>query len=94
MEFMLKLFYKWVKSLYFLFLIWFLLEVNYRDYRAWYGLGQTYEILKMPFYCLYYYRQAHKFRYFTFHVWLQFSKECVFQELKHKLFAGQMTQEC
>jgi len=44
------------------------IEVNYRDYRAWYGLGQTYEILKMPFYCLYYYRQAHKFRYFTFYV--------------------------
>ena len=34
-------------------------EVNKRDYRAWYGLGQTYEILKMPFYSLYYYRQAH-----------------------------------
>ena len=45
----------------FLFLLF--LEVNCRDYRAWYGLGQTYEILKMPFYCLYYYRQAHKFRY-------------------------------
>ena len=29
------------------------IEVNRRDYRAWYGLGQTYEILKMPFYCLY-----------------------------------------
>ena len=24
-------------------------EVNARDYRAWYGLGQTYELLKMPF---------------------------------------------
>lgn len=33
-------------------------EINSRDYRAWYGLGQTYEILKMPFYCLYYYKQA------------------------------------
>ncbi len=29
------------------------IEVNKRDYRAWYGLGQTYEILKMPFYSLY-----------------------------------------
>ncbi|KAG7256030.1 hypothetical protein CRUP_002611, partial [Coryphaenoides rupestris] len=36
------------------------IEVNKRDYRAWYGLGQTYEILKMPFYCLYYYRKAHQ----------------------------------
>lgn len=37
-------------------------EINNRDYRAWYGLGQTYEILKMPFYCLYYYKQAQKLR--------------------------------
>lgn len=50
---------------YFVFLI-LCAEVNDRDYRAWYGLGQTYEILKMPFYCLYYYRQAHKFRYAQF----------------------------
>ncbi|CAH1991216.1 unnamed protein product [Acanthoscelides obtectus] len=33
-------------------------NINPRDYRAWYGLGQTYEILKMPNYCLYYYKQA------------------------------------
>lgn len=37
-------------------------EVNRRDYRAWYGLGQTYEILKMPFYGLYYYKQAQLLR--------------------------------
>jgi hypothetical protein len=37
-------------------------EVNRRDYRAWYGLGQTYEILKMHFYCLYYYKKAHELR--------------------------------
>jgi anaphase-promoting complex subunit 8 len=36
--------------------------VNRRDYRAWYGLGQTYEILKMHFYCLYYYKKAHELR--------------------------------
>lgn len=36
----------------------FFIEVNRRDYRAWYGLGQTYEILKMPFYAIYYYKQA------------------------------------
>lgn len=33
-----------------------------RDYRAWYGLGQTYEMLKMPFYCLYYYKKAQELR--------------------------------
>ncbi len=38
------------------------LQVNKRDYRAWYGLGQTYEMLKMPFYCLYYYKKAQELR--------------------------------
>lgn len=33
-------------------------EVNKREYRAWYGLGQTYEILKMSSYALYYYKIA------------------------------------
>jgi len=33
-------------------------DVNPRDYRAWYGLGQTYEILTMFFYALYYYRKV------------------------------------
>ena len=28
------------------------------NFRAWYGLGQTYELLKMPYYCLYYYKQV------------------------------------
>lgn len=40
----------------------FISEVNRRDYRAWYGLGQTYEILKMPSYSLYYYKQAQNLR--------------------------------
>ena len=33
-------------------------EMNMRDFRAWYGLGQAYEILKMSLYSLYYYRMA------------------------------------
>ena len=41
----------------------FFAEVNKRDFRAWYGLGQTYEIMRMPFYCVYYYRQAQQLRY-------------------------------
>ena len=32
------------------------------DYRAWYGLGQTYELLKMHHYCLYYFKQAQELR--------------------------------
>ena len=37
-------------------------EVDSRDFRAWYGLGQTHEILKMHHYSLYYYQQALKLR--------------------------------
>lgn len=48
--------------LFFSYICYNLTEVNRRDYRAWYGLGQTYEILKMPFYGLYYYKQAQLLR--------------------------------
>lgn len=33
-------------------------DVNPRDYRAWYGLGQTYELVNMPYYALYYFRRC------------------------------------
>lgn len=33
-------------------------DINPLDYRAWYGLGQTYEILQMPHYALYYFQYA------------------------------------
>ena len=33
-------------------------DIDNKDYRAWYGLGQTYEILTMHSYALYYYRKA------------------------------------
>ena len=32
-------------------------DVSPRDYRAWYGLGQTYELVNMPFYALYYFKR-------------------------------------
>lgn len=35
-----------------------ILDVNRKDYRAWYGLGQAYELLNMPQYALYYYHHA------------------------------------
>ena len=44
-------------------------EVNPRDYRAWYGLGQTYELLGMPFYSLYYYRKATTLRPYDSRMW-------------------------
>ena len=37
-------------------------ELNPKDYRAWYGLGQTYEILKLYSYSLYYYKQVYLLR--------------------------------
>jgi anaphase-promoting complex subunit 8 len=33
-------------------------DVNAKDYRAWYGLGQAYELLDMPMYAIEYYNQA------------------------------------
>lgn len=39
-----------------------ILEVNRRDFRAWYGLGQAYDIIKMHFYSLYYYKTAQQLR--------------------------------
>jgi len=33
-------------------------DVNRKDYRAWYGLGQAYELLSMHNYALHYYQRA------------------------------------
>uniref|UniRef100_A0A0E0HUK3 Cdc23 domain-containing protein n=1 Tax=Oryza nivara TaxID=4536 RepID=A0A0E0HUK3_ORYNI len=33
-------------------------DINPRDYRAWYGLGQIYEMMGMPFYAVYYFRKS------------------------------------
>jgi anaphase-promoting complex subunit 8 len=33
-------------------------DLNRSDYRAWYGLGQVYEMLEMHYYALYYYEHA------------------------------------
>ncbi|CAG8463759.1 9999_t:CDS:2 [Diversispora eburnea] len=38
------------------------IEINAKDYRAWCGLGQTYEMLKMPYYALYYYQHSSAIR--------------------------------
>lgn len=38
-------------------------DVNPRDYRAWYGLGQTYELLGMPHFAVQYYNKATALRY-------------------------------
>ena len=33
-------------------------DTNPKDFRAWYGLGQAYEVLDMHLYALYYYQRA------------------------------------
>jgi anaphase-promoting complex subunit 8 len=38
-------------------------DVNRKDYRAWYGLGQAYELLGMHHYALHYYQHATALRY-------------------------------
>ena len=40
-------------------------DVNRKDYRAWYGLGQAYELLNMHQYSLHYYQRATALRYAT-----------------------------
>lgn len=40
-----------------------LVDVNRKDYRAWYGLGQAYELLNMHEYALHYYQYATALRY-------------------------------
>lgn len=45
-------------------IVYLIAEVNRRDYRAWYGLGQSYEVLKMPMYSLYYYKISQELRPF------------------------------
>lgn len=37
--------------------------INKRDFRGHYGLGQAYEILKMPLMGMYFYKNAHTLRY-------------------------------
>lgn len=37
-------------------------DINRKDYKAWYGLGQTYEILGMNLYALFYFQRAASLR--------------------------------
>ena len=46
-------------------------DVSPRDYRAWYGLGQTYELVNMPYYALHYFRRWVRVRVLGFRVCMQ-----------------------
>jgi len=41
----------------------FVIAINKKDFRGHYGLGQAYEILKMPHMAMYFYKSAHTLRY-------------------------------
>eukprot|EP00992_Anisonema_acinus_P005771 TRINITY_DN18912_c0_g1_i1.p1 TRINITY_DN18912_c0_g1~~TRINITY_DN18912_c0_g1_i1.p1 ORF type:complete len:201 (+),score=80.63 TRINITY_DN18912_c0_g1_i1:2-604(+) len=45
-------------------------DIKPRDYRAWYGLGQTHEILQLFYYALYYFRKAANIRPTDSRMWL------------------------
>jgi len=44
-------------------------DANRKDYRAWYGLGQTYEVLEMHLYALFYYQRAASLRPYDPKMW-------------------------
>ncbi|KAI9913438.1 hypothetical protein PsorP6_006259 [Peronosclerospora sorghi] len=44
-------------------------DINARDYRAWYGLGQAYEILNMFLNSIYYYRKSVAIRPYDARMW-------------------------
>ena len=45
------------------------IDINPKDFRAFYGLGQCMELSRMPFFALYYYRKATTLRPFDSRMW-------------------------
>jgi anaphase-promoting complex subunit 8 len=45
------------------------LQINVRDFRAWYGLGQTYELLGLPAFSVYYFHRAASIRPYDLRMW-------------------------
>ena len=39
------------------------IAVNKHDFRGYYGMGHVYEMMDMPHYALYYYKQANRLKY-------------------------------
>ena len=44
-------------------------DVNRKDYRAWYGLGLSYEVLEMHYYALFYFQRAASLRPYDAQMW-------------------------
>lgn len=51
-------------------------DINSKDYRAWYGLGQAYEMLEMHYYALNYFQRAAALKY-VFLDLLKFRKKLI-----------------
>ncbi|CDY36901.1 BnaA06g16860D [Brassica napus] len=49
-------------------------DINPCDYRAWYGLGQAYEMMGMPFYALHYFRKSIFFLPNDSRLWIAMAK--------------------
>jgi anaphase-promoting complex subunit 8 len=67
-----------------------LVDANSKDYRAWYGLGQTYEVLDMLSYSLYYYQQATALKPYDTRMWLALAQ--VYEKLGRRREARMTTK--
>jgi anaphase-promoting complex subunit 8 len=56
--------------------------LNRSDYRAWYGLGQVYEMLEMHYYALYYFEHALVYKSSDWRMW-QGLANCYFKLSRH-----------
>ena len=59
-------------------------DINPRDYRAWYGLGQAYEMMGMPHYALHYFRKSVFFQPIDSRLWIAMA-QCYESEQLHML---------
>lgn len=59
-------------------------NINQRDYRAWYGLGQTYELLNLHFYALFYYKRAMSLRPEDARMWCAMAQCYDFMDRKNE----------
>ena len=65
------------------------LDVNRKDYRAWYGLGQAYELLNMHQYSLHYYQRATALRYATLTQRIVFSTQALHSPYDVRIWQAQ-----
>lgn len=69
---------------------WICVDANSKDYRAWYGLGQTYEVLDMLSYALHYYQQATALKPYDTRMWLALAQ--VYEKLGRRREARMTTK--